>query len=149
MARVSDADMVADLGAGDGQVLALCWRLAKARGGRGYEINEELCEEARKRLETEGCPANSYIISNEDVMGADISDCSVVFIWCVFGSDCHSFPPCPPLILDLTVCKGCNLGLSTCSPISFYHASAIMVHESFHTNGPSKLLIAHVERRLV
>ena len=109
LARVTVDDVVADLGAGDGAVLCLVWRHAKAKTGVGFEINDELVKMAKKRLAEEGCPAmvgawnaaassgegdadcgencrgalpSGYTIVNEDVLEeADLSRFTVVFTW--------------------------------------------------------------------
>ena len=81
MAAVSSGDVVCDLGAGDGRVLALVWKHAKAKGGTGFEINADLVETAQQTLRDSGAPADTYAIVNADVMEVDLSPFSVVFCW--------------------------------------------------------------------
>lgn len=80
LARVGAEDTVCDLGCGDGAVLSLVWKHARAKKCVGFEINDDLCEAATQRLRTETCP-DSYLVVNEDVVSADLSSFDVIFIW--------------------------------------------------------------------
>ena len=81
IARVGTGDVVCDLGAGDGSVLASVWEHAKACSGTGFEINKELVTQAQKTLNDRGCPTNSYRIVNQDIMEVDLSPFTVIFVW--------------------------------------------------------------------
>ena len=56
------------------------WHHSQAKKAVGFEINEDLVSQARKRLQQENCP-NTYVITNQDVMEVDLSPFSVVFAW--------------------------------------------------------------------
>lgn len=80
LANVNENDIVADLGAGDGIVLKLVWKHAKAMKAVGYEINKELVDEARSNLQEAGCPS-AYSIEDIDVMDVDMTQFTVIFTW--------------------------------------------------------------------
>ena len=81
LAEVSARDVVFDLGAGDGRILL---RAAKSYGAQavGYEINEELVEEARMAIRAAGVEDRVRIVE-ADIFDAMLDSASVVTLFLV------------------------------------------------------------------
>jgi SAM-dependent methyltransferase len=79
VAGVTSADVVYDLGAGDGRIVI---EAAKRHGARGVgiEYDRRLCDLARARAEREGV-ADKVEIRHEDVMVADFSEATVITLY--------------------------------------------------------------------
>ena len=76
VASVSEDDMVYDLGSGDGRILL---RAARDRGARGvgFEISEDLVEDAREALSAAGVQ-DRVEIRQLDIFKADLGPATVV-----------------------------------------------------------------------
>ena len=76
---VTSSDKLVDLGCGDGRVL---FAAAKEFGCQccGYEVDSELVQEMRKKLEQQPAELAVEIIQG-DAMSADLSNASIVFIF--------------------------------------------------------------------
>lgn len=83
--RVTAADVVYDLGSGDGRFLV---RAAKGRGARGvgYELNPGLVEEARSSVRAAGV-SDRVEIRHGDIFDADLSPASVVTLFLVTSAN--------------------------------------------------------------
>lgn len=85
VARVTDDDVVYDLGSGDGRIVV---EAAKTHGARavGIEYDLRLCEEARDRAAREGV-GHLVEIRHQDVMESDLSDATVVTLYLLPASN--------------------------------------------------------------
>jgi len=79
LARVTDRDVVYDLGSGDGRIVILAAQQYGARGV-GIEIQPRLVEMARQTAR-EGRVADRVTFIEDDLFEADISQATVVMLW--------------------------------------------------------------------
>jgi len=79
LARVTSADVVYDLGSGDGRIMILAAQKYGARGV-GIEIVHELVERSRM-IAQEGEVADKVAFIEGDLFAADISAATVVTLW--------------------------------------------------------------------
>jgi cyclopropane fatty-acyl-phospholipid synthase-like methyltransferase len=79
LARVTAADVVYDLGSGDGRIVILAAQKYGA-AGVGIEIDHRLVEISR-RVAEEGQVADRVAFSEGDLFSADISSATVVTMW--------------------------------------------------------------------
>ncbi|CAM9269464.1 unnamed protein product, partial [Ectocarpus fasciculatus] len=80
LVNVKSFDVVIDVGCGDASVLI---DLAKTSGARciGYEIDSVLCATARRKIAESGL--TSVVIVEGDIMSADFSVATVIYIFLV------------------------------------------------------------------
>jgi SAM-dependent methyltransferase len=90
LARVSEDDVVYDLGSGDGRIVVEAAKLYGARGV-GIDYDLRLCEEARERAEREGV-SHLVEIRHEDVIEADFADATVVTLYLLPASNARLRP---------------------------------------------------------
>lgn len=90
VARVTRADVVYDLGCGDGRIVVEAAKLYGARGV-GIEYDARLCAEARYRAEREGV-SRLVEIRHEDALEADFSDATVVALYLLPASNAKLRP---------------------------------------------------------
>ncbi len=79
-AQVSLDDVVYDLGSGDGRILSVAVEEFGAKQAVGYEIREDLCSIATKRVQESSLEERIRII-NDDLFDADLSDASVITMY--------------------------------------------------------------------
>lgn len=79
VARVTSADIVYDLGCGDGRIVVEAAKLFGARAV-GIDYDAARCREARERAEREGV-SHLVEIRHEDVLEADFSEATVVTLY--------------------------------------------------------------------
>jgi cyclopropane fatty-acyl-phospholipid synthase-like methyltransferase len=84
-AAVGPADIVYDIGSGDGRIVIAAARSFGARGV-GIEIDPALVEQARARAVAAGV-ADRVTFRLEDAMTADVSDASVVTLYLLAASN--------------------------------------------------------------
>lgn len=79
MAEVTKNDVVYDLGSGDGRIVITAAKKYGAKGV-GFEIDEDLIEEAREKARKEGV---SHLVDfrKQDVMTVDLSPATVVTLY--------------------------------------------------------------------
>ena len=80
LAEVSPADIVYDLGCGDGRVLILAAKDFNAKKAVGYELRQDLCKISRKVIQELGLQ-DRITIANRDFRDADFSEASVVTLY--------------------------------------------------------------------
>ncbi|MGH9340964.1 MAG: SAM-dependent methyltransferase [Acidobacteriota bacterium] len=79
MANVNSNDVVYDLGSGDGRIVITAAQQYGARGV-GYELNEELIQEARENARQAGVSERVQFV-REDLFEADLSEATVVTLY--------------------------------------------------------------------
>ena len=79
MAGISKDDIVYDLGSGDGRIVITAAKKYGAKGV-GFEIDDDLIQEAREKARTEGV---SHLVDfrKQDVMTVDLSPATVVTLY--------------------------------------------------------------------
>src|SRR5688572_4788635 len=80
MARVTPADLVVDLGAGDGRMVIAAAKRHGARG-RGIEFNNVLVEAGRRAARKAGLKRGQVEMVKADLFTADIRDATVVMLY--------------------------------------------------------------------
>jgi len=80
LARVGPQDRLADLGCGDGRILALAVNEFGARSAVGYEMDPSLAAMARANMRSEGVD-NRVEVREQDACTADLSGCTVVTLY--------------------------------------------------------------------
>lgn len=79
LARVTERDVVCDLGCGDGRVVITAAKNYRCRG-IGYEIDSDWVQKARMRARSEGL-IDKVDIRQQDIFTADLSQVTVVFLF--------------------------------------------------------------------
>jgi len=79
LANTTAADVVYDLGSGDGRIVIAAAKKFGARGV-GVEIDPELIKEAKKKAEKAGV-ADKVTFRQEDLFKTDLSDATVVMLY--------------------------------------------------------------------
>lgn len=90
MAQVTRADMVYDLGSGDGRIPIAAAKMFGARGV-GVEIDPTLVRRANEKLSTSGV-ADRVVFLNQDFFEADISQATVVTLFLLQGLNLRLMP---------------------------------------------------------
>jgi len=80
MARVGPADFVIDLGSGDGRQLITAVAKFGARGGRGYDLDDELLRQANDNAKKQGV-AERVTFEKRNMFETDVSAASVITLY--------------------------------------------------------------------
>jgi hypothetical protein len=80
MARVGPADFVIDLGSGDGRQLITAVAKFGAKGGRGYDLDDELLRQANENAKKQGV-ADRVTFMKRDMFETDVSAASVITLY--------------------------------------------------------------------
>ena len=85
-AGITEHDIIYELGSGKGRALAHFARM-KLRKVVGIELSEELCLISRANMEKLRGAKTAVEVRNEDVIGADLSDATVFYMFNPFGPE--------------------------------------------------------------
>ena len=80
MARVGPADFVIDLGSGDGRQLITAVAKFGAKGGRGYDLDDELLRQAGENAKKQGV-ADRVTFTRQNMFETDVSAASVITLY--------------------------------------------------------------------
>lgn len=80
MARVGPSDFVIDLGSGDGRQLITAVAKFGAKGGRGFDLDEELLRQATENARKQGV-ADRVAFIRQNMFQTDVSAASVVTLY--------------------------------------------------------------------
>ena len=80
MARVGPADFVIDLGSGDGRQLITAVAKFGAKGGRGYDLDDELLRQANENAKKQGV-ADRVAFMKRNMFETDVSAASVITLY--------------------------------------------------------------------
>jgi hypothetical protein len=80
MARVGSADFVIDLGSGDGRQLITAVATFGARGGRGYDLDDELLRQSNENAKKQGV-ADRVAFMKRNMFETDVSAASVITLY--------------------------------------------------------------------
>jgi len=80
LAKVGPEDIVCDLGCGDGRILIMAVKEFGARKAVGYEIRQDLYEDALKEIQSQGLQDRITLI-RDDLLNADLSEASVITLY--------------------------------------------------------------------
>ena len=78
--RVTNDDVLCDLGCGDGRILTTAIRDFKAKAAVGYEIREDLFKAASSELEKTNLKERIHIY-NRDLFQADLKEATVITLY--------------------------------------------------------------------
>lgn len=80
IAEVGPADVVYDLGCGDGRILIMAVEGVGAKGAVGYEIRKEMYKAVLSRIEHRGLKGRIRLV-NGDLFEADLSEATVITLY--------------------------------------------------------------------